>query len=101
MFSSNTVPIIKLEVAGMKYAIQTALLKHTAEMDEYVQQAVEAYCTDENIMRVVKTATTVALKDAIENAVSNFFKYGNGQTVVQQAIDESLLKWKEQIDDPR
>ena len=56
-----SVPIIRLEVQSMKYTIQTALMEHAAQMDASIQQAVEAYCTKENIDAVVMKTAREAL----------------------------------------
>jgi hypothetical protein len=89
------VPIIRLEVEGMKYSICTALTQHAAQMDADIQAAVDAYCTPENIAAVVRTAARDALDRAIKAEVAAFFDYGApGRKVVAAAVKESLLKEK-------
>lgn len=84
-------PIIRLEVEGMKYAVVTALSAHAAQMDADIQAAVEAYCTPENIASVVRGAATEALDRAIKAEVQNFFNYGDGRKAVAAAVKESIL----------
>jgi|VirMetMinimDraft_7_1064189.scaffolds.fasta_scaffold327519_2 SpoVK/Ycf46/Vps4 family AAA+-type ATPase len=86
------IPVIRLEIQNMKYAIQTALTQHAAQMDADIQAAVESYCTAENISRVVREAARSALQEAIRSEVDKFFRYGNGREAVAAAVKESILK---------
>jgi hypothetical protein len=86
------IPVIRLEVQGMKYSIQTALMQHAAQMDADIQAAVEAYCTPENLSEVIRKAARDALATAIKDEVDKFFRYGNGRKAVAEAVKESILK---------
>lgn len=85
-------PIIKLEVEGMKRTICTALLEHQAKMDADVIAAVEAYCQPENISRIIHSAASKALTEAIQQEVKHFFWEGEGRKAVAEAVRESILK---------
>lgn len=87
----GTIPIIRLEVEGMKHTLTTALMEHSALMDEQLRAAIEAYCTPENIARVVQEAARAALDQAIKESVQNFFRFGPGRSAVAEAVKESLL----------
>lgn len=90
----NTIPIIRLEVSGMKRTIVAALFEHQAQMDADIVNAVERYCEPENIARIVHEAARSALHNAIQEEVNYFFLYGNGRTAVIEAVKESLLNRK-------
>jgi len=85
------VPIIKLEVEGMKYAICTALTEYAAQMDTYIQEAVESFCTEGNLRKVVTAAANVALEQTIKTEVDKFFRHGAGSVAVAEAVRESIL----------
>ena len=86
------VPIIRLEVQGMKQTIMTALSEHSAQMDADIKAAVEEYCTDENLAVVVKSAAFKHLDNAIKEEVKKFFWIGKGRKAVAEAVRESILK---------
>lgn len=67
------IPIIRLEIERMKQTILQALPQHAAAMDASVQDAIERYCTPENIEAVVRTAATQALDAAVKEEVRSFF----------------------------
>lgn len=90
--SNVTIPIIRLEVEGMKTSIMMAIADHQLAMDEALNKTVEAYCRPENIDRVVGAAVAAALDTAIKAEVTSFFGYGEGRKLVAAAVREKLLK---------
>lgn len=88
---NQAIPIIRLEVEGMRHTVSAALSAHSAQMDADIRAAVEAYCTPENLAHVVKKLATAALEDAIRAEVDSFFRYGNGRKAVAAAVKESIL----------
>lgn len=86
-------PIIRLEVEGMKYAICTALTEHAAQMDADIKAAVESYCTPENLKKIVTDSATRILDATIREEVEKFFRYnGEGRKAVAEAVKECILK---------
>ena len=83
-------PIIRLEVEGMRRTISAALAEHAVQMDEDIRQAVDEYCTPENLRMVVKNAAWVHLQAAIKEEVKAFFSYGDGRKAVAAAVKESI-----------
>lgn len=88
------VPIITLEIAGMRSQMKIALSQHAVQMDKNVQEAIDAYCTSENLAHIVKTAARQALDQAIREEVDKFFRYGDGHKAVATAVKESILSKK-------
>ena len=81
------VPIIQLSIESMKHTLHTALTEHAALMDTSIQQAVEEYCTPENIDSVVKKAAMQALDIAVKEEIRNFFGFGRaGRAAVREAV---------------
>lgn len=90
------VPIIKLEVERMKYSILTALSTHAVEMDSMVQAAVEAFCTEDNLHRIVREAVMQELNAAVREEVRNFFRCSApGRQAVREAVIEHLNRQDE------
>ena len=90
-YMDGTIPIIRMEVEGMKAQICTALREYAVQMDKDIQTAVDAYCTPENITRVIHQAAFAALDYAIKEEVDKFFRYGDGRKAVAAAVKESIL----------
>ena len=96
----NTIPIIRLEVERMKHAIMSALPEHAAMMDESVRQAIEAYCTPDNIGAVVQSAVQQHLDAAVKEEVRNFFQWSKpGRQAVREAVIDYLNAWDQQRND--
>jgi len=88
-------PIIRLEVQGMKHTITHALMEHQTQMDEDIQKAVEDYCSEENISRVITQACRAELEQAIKEEVSSFFRYGDGRKAIKAAVGANLMAQEE------
>jgi hypothetical protein len=84
------IPTIRLELTGMKQTMQAALSHCAAQLDSDVKAAVEAYCTEGNMGRVVSEAATNCLNSAIKEEVEKFFRYGHGREAVAAAIKEAM-----------
>ena len=85
------IPIVRLEIQRMKHTICTALAEHSAKMDSDIQKAIEDFCTEENIDRVIREATYKILDCTIREEVEAFFRYGPGRNVIAAAVKEKLL----------
>ena len=92
MLMNGTIPIIRLEVEHLRYQMCGALTEHAVQMDKDLKAAVDAYCTEENLAKVVKAAATRALDEVIRDEVEKFFRYGEGREAVATAVKESILK---------
>lgn len=86
------IPIIRLEIEHMRETLCVALAEHRFMMDNYIKEAVDAYCTPENISRVVKESALKQLDIAIREEVEKFFRYGNGRKAVSEAVEAALTK---------
>ena len=85
------VPIIRLEVEGLKRTMLLALTEHVALMDKSLQQAVQDYCTEYNIDYIVRREAELQLDAALKEEVGRFFAFnGSGRAAVRQAVTETL-----------
>jgi len=77
----------------MKHTVLTSLQQHSAEMDADVQQAVESYCTEENLIKIINEEVKREMDNAVREEVRNFFGYGKqGRRAVKEAILEHLKR---------
>lgn len=84
-------PLIRLEVEGMKHAIVTALGQYTASIDADVRRAVEQVCEPENLRRVIEEAVAREFRQVLEQEVAGYFKWGEGRKLVK-ALATGLLE---------
>lgn len=75
------IPVIQLDVQGMR---------HTMDLDETFQTALEAYCTPENSERVIHGETEKILDQVIREEVKNWFVHGEGRKVIKEAVEKKL-----------
>lgn len=85
------VPIIRLEVTSMKHAIRVALSEHAMKMDQSIQAALEAMCTEENVARIVSEEARRQIEIVLKEEVGNFFRLSRpGRAVIREAVHEYL-----------
>lgn len=91
MNENFNVPIIRLEVEGMKYTMQRALTEHAVAVNESIQKAIDNYCTEDNINAIVMREAKFRLDQALKEEIQNFFGYsGAGRAAVRAAVIETL-----------
>lgn len=88
----GTIPIITLEVEHMKHQIKTALCEYETMLSKEIQDAVDAYCTPENVRRVVADAVKRTVDDSLKEELHHYFRYGAGHHALLSVIRESLDK---------
>lgn len=87
------VPIITLEIQGMKNTIKTALMQEAAAMDKGVQDALDRLCTEENVARIVNEEARRQIEAALKEEVQNFFRWSAaGRMAVREAVHEHLAR---------
>lgn len=84
------IPIIKLEVEGMRRTMAVALSQYTAQLDEMLQQAISDFCTPENLERIINDETARTLDTVIKAEVKNWFINGEGRKAIKKAVEKRL-----------
>lgn len=84
------IPIIRLELEGMKLAILHAFSEYQAGTDQAVKEAMEKYCSPENLARIVDQCVERELRAAIEKEIASFFQYGAGRQFLAAAVKQKL-----------
>lgn len=83
-------PIIRFEVEGMRHAIMHALSDHQAQMDGYVQAAIDKFCAPENLMAIINGLVETEAHRAIRKKVRAFFRNGEGREVIRELVIKKL-----------
>ncbi len=88
-------PIIRLEIEGMRQAMVVALSEYQVRLDAEVKASIDAYCTEDNIRRVVDAAVKRGIETSVQTAVEDFFSYsGPGRKMIVQAVFAKLNEGK-------
>lgn len=87
------IPIISLEIQGMKQTIKAALMQEVAAIDAGVQAALDKLCTEENVAFIVEQEARRQIEAALKEEVQNFFRWSNGgRAAVREAVHEHLAR---------
>jgi hypothetical protein len=92
MAYDTPVPVIRLTVEGMKHSIVAALTAYEHALSAEIKEAVQRACEPENIKQVIDRAATSVIEDAIKHEVEAFYRYGEGQRAIRDAVVERLKK---------
>lgn len=80
------IPVIRIELEGMKLAIVTAYTKHMAEIDNDVQAAIKAAVDNFDIRAEVKRIAGDCIREALKRAIEDQFRRHDGAGY--QAIEQ-------------
>ena len=86
----NGTPIIRIEVENMKQSIAHAFTEMQLSMDANVRNALEKFCTPENIDRVVSQQVETTMKEVIQQEIESFFKFGPGRSVITKELRRKM-----------
>jgi len=82
-------PIIRLEVDFMKATMLRHLSEEAVKIDSMVQQAVEDYCSEENLRAILNVEVKQAMDAAVREEVRGFF---NGTQAGRLAVREMVIR---------
>ncbi len=101
----NSLPIITLSVDQIRHSMKIALSEYTAQLDSHLQEAIERFCTPENLRRIVETEAAQTLDQVLREEVKRWFITGDGRQVIRAAVEKKLsddetwtpldLNWKQ------
>lgn len=84
------IPIVRLELQGMKATLLHAIGERQASFDADVRAAVEQACSPANIRAVIEHEVQRSLEAAIADEVRRFYQSGEGRQAVRDAIRKRL-----------
>lgn len=92
--STNTSPVLRIELESMRHTLKLAISEHLSSMDEIIQKEIDRVCTSENVASIVAQAADQEIKDTISDAVHYFYRYGPGREAIFAVIRETLSERK-------
>ncbi len=88
------IPIIKIQVEGMKQSIQNALAIHGKEFNDMISEAVDKSFTVETIKAKIEMQVAKALDNAIDSLSENY----QVKTIMKDIVVQSLVKKRDEIE---
>lgn len=89
------IPTISIALERMKFSIIASLAEYEVELAEEIRQAVERYCTLENIRIVLDTHVASAINVAIREEVDRFYRSGRGRRIIRELVENRLYEDKQ------
>lgn len=87
------IPIVRLEIEGMRQEIAVAFTQFQIKQDEMVQEALRLCLRPENVKAIIIEAVSEELQTAIEQEAKDFFRFGEGRELVKKLV---IAKLKEE-----
>jgi hypothetical protein len=81
-------PILRLELEGMKQEMMLALGRYQTQINDAVEEQLENVVQNFDYEKVVKAAASQAITEAIQT----YFKYGHGTEIIADTVREALDK---------
>lgn len=86
------VPIIRLEIEGMKQTIMHSMTQYMAQMDADIQAAVERACRPEVITALIEETARREIGKAVTDSVEAFYRYGEGHAAIRDLVMTAMTK---------
>ncbi len=91
------IPIIKIEIEGMKERIGQALMIRNGEFDKMIGEAVKKSFTIETIQYKIDMQVAKALDNAIDSLSEHYII----KTIIQDIVVKSLVKVRDKIEEEK
>ncbi len=85
-------PIIRLDVEGMRFSMLTAISQYQIELDEQLQNAVKRVCDPDNVQKVLDREMFKVFEAQVALEVAAFFGSGEGKDIINKAVVAKLRK---------
>lgn len=97
-------PTIKIEIESMREVIRHAFSERMLDLSSEVKHALDCACTQANIQRVLNETTEVVVKEAVQNAVRQWWAVSEeGRALINAAVvaklDEEAAFYKRRLKD--
>jgi len=90
MKDARMLPVIKIEIEGMRHAICTMLHEHAMTMDETFQAAVNDFLKPENMEIFIKETVAHTMRGVIGETIREYFTYGEGKKAIRDAVKQAF-----------
>lgn len=89
---ATTLPIIRLEIEGIKHSVVRMLDEHLFQIDADVREAVERLVTPDIISGAIAREVANVMDIVIKEEVDRYYRYGEGRAAIKAAIIERLSR---------
>lgn len=86
----SALPIIRLEIAHMRQAIQVALSERSFAIDSNINSALDKFLSANNIQQIIDAEVESAINSIVKEEASHFFKYGDGSKALRESVRNML-----------
>lgn len=87
-----SIPLIRLELSGMKYQVVHALMIHNREMEDAVESAVDAALNSFDFPAIVNQEVNKVVTEVVHQTIVEFFSFGEGRKILTEGVNEALKK---------
>ena len=87
-------PELRLELQNMKYTVIHALQQHNHEIEKYVEEKLKDVVDNFDYEKTIKEMANDVIRKSVENAVTSYFSYGEGNDLIKQLVAEKLIPKK-------
>jgi hypothetical protein len=88
----DNIPVIRIEFERMRHSIMSMVSQQNLEFDQYFQEALDSYCSEESVRRLIDSETKKAIDAAMKQEIGDYFKFGQGRHTLRRAIHAKLEK---------
>lgn len=86
----NNIPVIRVQLEGLRHSVQHAFSEEMLQYDEYVQKALEEALEPNKIAREITRLAELEVQHALKKAVEDYFKFGDGWVFIKEEASEML-----------
>jgi hypothetical protein len=88
------IPIIKIEFESMRQSLRIAMTEQMVTMDSNIKEAIDKYCTVENLQYIINSEVMRSVNEAVKEEVQSLFKYSGAG---RKAIREQIKKYADDV----
>ena len=105
MIPESAMPVVRLELNGMKHAILHAFSNHTEELQALVSEQMDKICQTEQLRRIVTEQLTRAVSVEITDLIAKevravFWETGVKEAILEKVRDSLTKKLEPKPDEP-
>lgn len=82
--------VLRIELERAKLSFVAMLSDAMVARDQEVKDAIERAMTPEALAAVVQREVNRAVEEAVRDEVEKFYRYGNGRSIVRDAVADRL-----------
>lgn len=84
-------PRITMQLEGLKDTIQVAMIGQMDEINAYVQEATDKYCSQENLKELIEHQVKTIIDATIKENIDHYYRYGDGQKIIKEVVLSKLV----------